>query len=53
VTRSLYTTMTSAMRSRSVFPSDWRRVESDKLHRLIAELDRGRIQAEQSTIACR
>jgi hypothetical protein len=52
VNTSLYTTLTSAMRSRTAFPSDWRRVDSDKLQRLIAELDRGRIDAGRST-TCR
>ena len=52
MTRNLYTTMTSAMRSRSAFPSDWRRVDSQKLHRLIAELDRSRLDIDRAT-ACR
>lgn len=52
MTKNLYTTMTSAMRSRSAFPSDWRRVDGDKLHRIIAELDRSRLELDRVT-ACR
>jgi hypothetical protein len=52
VTKSLYTTMTSAMRTRTAFPSDWRRVDGDRLHRIIAELDRSRVEIDRTT-ACR
>jgi hypothetical protein len=52
VTTSLYTTMTSAMRTRTAFPSDWRRVDGDKLHRILAELERTRVELDRTT-ACR
>lgn len=37
MTKNLYTTMLS-MRTRIAFPRDWRRVDGDKLQRIIAEL---------------
>lgn len=52
MTKSLYTTMTSSMRTRTAFPSDWRRVDGDRLRRIIAELDRSRVEIERAT-ACR
>jgi hypothetical protein len=52
VTKSLYTTMTSSMRTRAAFPSDWRRVDGDKLHRILGELDRSRVEIDRTT-ACR
>jgi hypothetical protein len=51
VTKSLYTTLTSSMRTRTAFPSDWRRVDDDKLHRILSELDRSRIEIERVTAA--
>lgn len=50
MTKNLYASMLST-RTRTAFPSDWRRVDADKLQRIIAELDRGRVYADRA--ACR
>ena len=50
MTTNLYTSMLS-MRTRTAFPRDWRRVDGEKLQRIIAELDRGRSIADRG--ACR
>ena len=47
MTKNLYTTMLS-MRTRTAFPRDWRRVDGDKLQRIIAERDRGRAFADRA-----
>jgi hypothetical protein len=51
MTKALFNLMPTAMRTRTVFPSDWRRVDYDKLDRIIGELDRGRLFADRA--ACR
>ena len=49
MTKALFNLMPTAMRSRTIFPSDWRRVDSAKLDRIIDELDRGRLFADRTT----
>ena len=48
MTKALFNLMPTAMRSRTVFPSDWRRVDYAKLERIIDQLDRGRLFADRS-----
>ncbi|MDB5069902.1 MAG: hypothetical protein JWM87_1013 [Candidatus Eremiobacteraeota bacterium] len=51
MTRALFNLMPTPMRSRTVFPSDWRRIDYSKLERIVDELDRGRLFADRA--ACR
>ena len=50
MTRALFNLMPTAMRARTVFPSDWRRVDSSKLARIIDELDRSRLLADRGGV---